>query len=317
MDDLGSVYSDNTAEEEIFQHLELHFRLTGGNQMSWMVGINIVFSDTNIQLTQIVYLQQVLKQFEMDNCRSVTTLFKNHVLVKNEGILKEITEFQAIIGSLIYAAVGTQPDLAYATTCLTQFASNPGPEHWIAAKRILWYVKGTLNFGLTYRRSNQVVTHIEGYADASYSSNISDWQSFLGQYFLFNDCLISWKSKKQRSVATSTTEDECMSLLEASRQMVWLRQAVKDLGIERTFELKGDNTGSISLVNNPVFHTWSKHIEVHYHYVRECLQRKVFFLSYISTTEDVADLFMKGLDRVKHQVFSSKIHCNSPREVIE
>ena len=92
---------------------------------------------------------------------------------------------------------------------------------------------------------------------------------------------------------------------------------MSDLRIPASFTLKGDNTGSISLAKNPVFHARSKHIDVHYHYVREKMEEKLFSLVYVPTGENAADLFTKGLDKTKHQLFSSKIHCDSPGEVLK
>jgi hypothetical protein len=136
---------------------------------------------------------------------------------------------------------------------------------------------------------------------------------------MLGEALISWRSYKQRSVATSTTEAEYMALSDASRQLIWLRNAIHKL--ERkpklSFILHGDNNGSLSLVKNPVFHKRSKHIDLHFHFVRERYEDKLFELEYISTNENVADLFTKGLDKGKPILFSSTIHCGSRGEVLK
>lgn len=203
----------------------------------------------------------------------------------------------------MYEAVGTRLDITFATTYFAQFASNPGPEHSTTVKRVLKYIKGTIDFHLTNQRSSQATIRVIGYADASYASNTAERHSFSGQCLLINNCLVSWKTKKQSLVATSTTEAEYMLLSEAARQMGWMRQAIKDLRIKTTFELKGDNTGSIAVANNPVFHTRSKHIDVHFHYVREKLAETLFSLDNVPTGDNYADLFTKGLGQVKYPCF--------------
>lgn len=138
----------------------------------------------------------------------------------------------------MYAAVVTRPDIAYAVTFLSQFSSHPGPNHWVAGKRILRYVKGTRQHGLTYARSKSNSAEVICYADTNYASNPKDRRSFLGWCFVIMDCLVSWKTRKHRWEATSTSNTQYMALSEVARGMVWMRQAMTDLKIPASFTLK-------------------------------------------------------------------------------
>lgn len=127
----------------------------------------------------------------MKECRPVSTPLENQSLMTHPEEAIKTSEFQAIIGSRMYAAVGTRPDIAYAVTFLAQFSSHPGPDQWIAAKRVLRYIKGTIQLKLIYPQSNSSSAEIIGYADANYASNPKDRRSFSGQCFLINICLVS------------------------------------------------------------------------------------------------------------------------------
>lgn len=221
----------------------------------------------------------------------------------------------------MYAVIGTRPDLAYTVTLLSQFSSNPTPEHLTAAKRVLRYIKGTINTCIFFSKGTPNATNtpkqllLTGYSDASYASCVDTRRSFSGYVFTLNNCTISWCSQKQRSVAVSSTESEYMALSLTARNAIWLRNALSELLTSTTkgvpsptgtlFEvsLLCDNQGSIALAHNPAQHKRSKHIDVHYHYTREKLEECFFSLSYVATGDNIADIFTKSLDRVKHQHF--------------
>lgn len=109
--------------------------MTDLGQINWIVRINLVFSDQEIRLTQTAYIQRVLERLKMMDCRTVTTPFENHGLIPAEpgtAKPKEIQHYQAVVRSLMYAATGTRPDILFATTFLSQFSINPGPDHLVA-----------------------------------------------------------------------------------------------------------------------------------------------------------------------------------------
>lgn len=191
--------------------------MTDLGPISWIVGINVVVSDKEIRLTQTAYIQRILERFEMIDCRTVTTPFENHGLIPAEpgtANTSEIQHYQAVVGSLMYAAKGTRQDILFATTFLSQFSVNPGPDHLVALQRVLRYLRGTMDLGFVYSRKQHNQMELVRYADASHASDIHTRRLFSGNCFLLNHCLVTWRTKKQKSVAISSTEAEYMALSE-------------------------------------------------------------------------------------------------------
>ena len=162
--------------------------------------------------------------------------------------------YASLIGSLMYLAVATRPDIAYAVHRLGSFTSNPDMSHWMAAKRILRYLSGTRNHGITYRakETDNNETNLLGYSDASYANN-NDLTSVSGYVFLMNEGAITWGSKKQNDVSLLTTESEYISLAETAKEVTWLRNLLKDLGYvqPKPTVIFGDNSGSLAIAKNP------------------------------------------------------------------
>jgi hypothetical protein len=171
-------------------------------------------------------------------------------------------------------------------------------EHWNAVKHLLRYVKGTLDLYLTFRHTPTSPTLI-GYADADWGGDPETRRSTTGYVFKSFGGPIAWKSKRQTTVALSTTEAEYMATTDAAKEATWLLRLIHDLGIEydQALPLYNDNNGCVALANNPVHHERSKHIGMRHHFIREKVEDKTIDLRHISTEKNVADLLTKGLAR--------------------
>ena len=163
------------------------------------------------------------------------------------------------------------------------------------AKRVLKYVSGTMHYDIRYK-SNTIV-RLEGYMNADWVGYKADRQSTSGFVFSHDNRAISWRSKKQPIFALSNIEAEYMDAIVATCEDVWLKRILKDLGvpIKDLILLYYDNMSSIYLARNLVFHARTKHIEVHYHFIRERVQARDICLLHINTNLQVADIFTKGL----------------------
>ncbi len=146
-----------------------------------------------------------------------------------------------------------------------------------------------------YEAKNQVQVH--GYMDANWASNVSDRKSTSGFMFSFGSGVVSWSSKKQPIVALSSTEAEYRGVAIVACEVVWLQKLLSDLGqsVDAHVVIYYDNISSILLANNPVYHARTKHIEVHYHFIREKILVKEIDLIHVSTEDQVADIFTKAL----------------------
>uniref|UniRef100_A0AAV1V1C5 Uncharacterized protein n=1 Tax=Peronospora matthiolae TaxID=2874970 RepID=A0AAV1V1C5_9STRA len=170
----------------------------------------------------------------------------------------------------MYIMVGTRPDLAVAVGVLSQFAADPCPTHWQALKRVFRYVQGTQTHGIEFQATSN--DKLQGYSDAYWAGDVETRRSTSGYAFLMNNGCIIRRSKKQRTLALSSTEAEYMALTEATQEAVWLKAFLCDIGEVKNDEaakIYEDNQGSSALAKNPEFHKRTKHIDIRYHFVRE------------------------------------------------
>jgi hypothetical protein len=212
--------------------------------------------------------------------------------------------YREVIGSLMYAAIGTRPDITYAVTALSQYLQNPGRPHWEQAKRVIRYLKGTRDHELKYGASGG----IEGFSDANWGNDIDDRHSICGYAFTLNGGAISWSSKKQSVVALSSTEAEYIAITHAAKEATWLRHLLSEiyspLVLKYPMILYSDNKSAIELVKNATFHSRTKHIAIRYHYVREAYNDGIISLDHRGTEDMPADVFTKPLIRIKLNKFS-------------
>ena len=214
--------------------------------------------------------------------------------------------YRKMVGSLIYIMIGTRPDLSYAVTKLSQSMSKPTKAHLSLAKHVLKYIKGTLNYCLTFKKSD-VPLKLIGYCDSDWGTS-EDRRSITGYGFQLSEQgpLISWKSKKQKVVALSTCEAEYMAMTCAVQEANFLRQLYSDVtnSEKESVILHVDNKGAIELAKNPVYHQRSKHIDIRYHFIREQVERNIVDLIYVPSDENIADIFTKPASKQKLTKFS-------------
>jgi hypothetical protein len=210
--------------------------------------------------------------------------------------------YRRIVGSLIYMTI-TRPDLSYAVGVVNQFMQTPQKPHLDAVRRILRYIKHTLQCGIFYEAKSQLQVH--GYTDVDWAGNVSDRRSTSGFMFSFGSGAVSWSSKKQSTVALSSTEAEYKGAAIATCEVIWLQKLLSDLGqlVDAPVVIYYDNISSILLANNPVYHARTKHIEVHYHFIREKVLAKEIDLINVNTEDQVADIFTKALGTDKLRKF--------------
>ena len=174
---------------------------------------------------------------------------------------------------------------------------HPTTTHFKAAKRILRYIKGTINFGLYYSISDDY--KLVGYSDSDWGGDVDDRKSTSGFVFFIGETAFTWMSKKQPIVTLSTCEAEYVAATSCVCHAIWLRNLLKELNLpqEEPTKIFVDNKSAIALAKNPVFHDRSKHIDTRYHYIRECVTKMDVQLEYVKTNDQVADIFTKPLKR--------------------
>jgi len=146
------------------------------------------------------------------------------------------------------------------------------------------------------------------YSDSDYAGDLIKRRSQTGYFFKLANGAISWQSRAQKTVALSSTEAEYMALSDCSRQAVWMQQLYSELGLpQRRTPICADNQGSIFIGSNPVQERRTKHIDVRYHYIRECVEDGKVELFWVPTDENPADMFTKNLGHVKFLNFRSML----------
>jgi hypothetical protein len=216
-----------------------------------------------------------------------------------QPLSQHITQYQSIVGALMYAACATRPDIAYSISALSQYSARPNAQHFNALKRVLRYLRGSTNLSLTFTGTSDLTPELVAYTDSDWASNQDDRRSVTGYVFALSGGPVSWASRRQRTVAQSTVEAEYMATAEAVKEAIWWRRFLGELGqpTDSPTTVYSDNAGSISLAHNPEHHARTKHIDVKYHLTREHLQLGTISLQRVPTDENTADVFTKALSR--------------------
>ena len=192
---------------------------------------------------------------------------------------------------------------------------NPKKPHLEAARRILRYVRGTMDYGLFYKKDQDC--KIVGYCDADNAGDHDTRLSTTGYFFKIGSGTVSWCSKRKPTISLSTTKTEYRAAAMAAQESTWLMQLMEDLHQPRDYKVSiyCDNRSAICLAENPVFHARTKHVEVHYHFIREKVLQEEIELLYVKTEDQVADLFTKGLGVDKFEKFRRQLNMVRRMEV--
>ena len=287
------------------------FEMTDQGEIHFVLGMTIKRDRENktMFINQQKYLESVLDRFGMANCKPISTPIEtvyHKRTEEEEGFDQNL--YQQAMGCLTYISTATRPDISVAVSILSSYMSDPSKEHWSGVKRLLRYIKGTLNFGLKYSASesneeNEDGDELYGYSDANWAGDVDSRRSTSGYVFKVGNCTVSWCSKKQASVTKSTTEAEYVALSQATQEAIWMRQLLSDIGCksEQPTTLYEDNQGAIEISKNARFHNRTKHIDVRFHFIREKVVSKEVKVIYCSTEDMLADIMTKGLTKKKFQ----------------
>ena len=305
---------------ELKKMLSDEFLMTDLGPVAHYLGVQVSRDRYNrtLTMTQTPYLIKVLGDHGMLDCNSIKTPVETGInLVPStiQATADDTKAYQSAIGSLMYAMTATRPDIAFAVSVLSRFSSKPDTTHWKALKRVFRYLNGTLHRGITYggvdpldHRDDRVLT---GYSDADWGGCEDIRKSTGGYVYLINGAAVSWSSKRQATVALSSCEAEYMAVTQATKEAVWLRQLLGNLGLQEQAKASTmlfiDNQGAIALSNNPEFHTRTKHIDIQHHYVRDKVNDHTIQLKHVSTSNMAADGLTKALPDVKFQQFLNLI----------
>ncbi|SCV68075.1 BQ2448_196 [Microbotryum intermedium] len=310
VDDLIMASPNLSEIERILTGLEREYSIKHLGPAKYILGIQLKRkSNRSITISQEAYINDVLKRFDMIECNPTSTPMAPNLKLEpslTEPTALEKTHYLQAIGSLLYASLGTQPDIIYAVTYLAHFSSCPGPAHWTAIKTVLCYLKGTTAMGLTYLRTPAPLHGFSGYSDSDWGACVLTSRSTMGFSFHLAGAAVSWSSKVQNRVANSSTDAEYIGLLHAGKEAVFLRQLLAELGIPITSPtlICGDNQGANVLTKSPQFHQCTRHICLREHFIWDMVRLGNITVQYILMQDMTADIFTKTLG---HELFCG--HC--------
>lgn len=310
VDDLIIAASDESLLNETKQMLKDKFNMKDLGKLSYFLGIDFKQENGLVKMNQRRYLLKVLDRFEMVNCKPRSTPSELKIDCTDSNPV-DSRKYREVVGSLIYAMTCTRPDICWIITRLSQYLSKPLESHWVAVKHVLRYIRGTLDYELCYKKCTDGLALI-GYSDADWASSEDDRRSTSGYCFSLTRTgpLISWKSRKQPTVALSSCEAEYIALAAAVQEGLYLKQwfaiteGIVEQGPVLIFE---DNQGTIALSCNPVSRQRSKHIDIRYHFIREVLNKGIITLQYCPTGDMVADVLTKPSTKFQLNKFGDYI----------
>ncbi|KAG7536804.1 Ribonuclease H-like superfamily [Arabidopsis suecica] len=303
VDDL--LFTGNSAEllEEFKRSMKREFDMTDLGKMRYFLGIEVIQKpEEGIFICQRKYAAEVIERFGMQHhnpvCNPIVPGQKIGRDVAGEKI--DATLYKQMVGSLMYLTA-TRPDLMFVVCLISRFMASPTQLHLAVAKRVLRYLKGTLDCGVWYKRG--AMSDLVAYTDSDYAGDIDDSKSTSGYVFMMSGGAVSWSSRKQPIVTLSTTEAEYVAAVACACQAIWMRRILKEISHVQAEEMVVlcDNTSTIKLSKNAVMHGRSKHIRVRYHFLRDLTKQGIITLAYCNTEMQLADMMTKPLKLVSFQ----------------
>jgi hypothetical protein len=248
------------------------------------------------KISQEAYLRQVLKRFGMENCKAVSTPMVENLTKAEDG--QPDKEYMSLVGSLMWAAIISRPDLMQAVNQLCRHLTSSGPEHMAAAKHLLRYIFGTLPLGLVFK-PDKYGLQLVGYVDADWGGCKDTRRSTSAYVFKLVGATISWSTKRQATVATSSAEAELQAASWATKEAIWLARLLTSMGVPQPSPvvLYEDNQSCIALSKDAVQHKRTKHVDIQHFFVRECVERRLVKLYYVPTEHQLADMLTKPVGR--------------------
>lgn len=248
------------------------------------------------------YAVEVIERFGMMDYNPVNNpIVCGQKIGKDEaGEKVDATLYKQMVGSLMYLTA-TRPDLMFAVSLVSRFMASPTQMHFAVVKRIMRYLRGTLECGIWYKRGER--SSLVAYTDSDYVGDMDDSKSTSGYVFMLSGGAVAWSSRKQPIVTLSTTEAEYIAAATCACQAIWMKRILEEIGLAQTEELVllCDNTSTIKLSKNAVMHGRSKHIRVHYHFLRDLSREGIVKLTYCNTEMQLADIMTKPLKLASFQ----------------
>ncbi|KAD7477010.1 hypothetical protein E3N88_00146 [Mikania micrantha] len=275
VDDIIFASSDPKLCDAFTELMTKNFEMSAMGELQFFLGLQIKQSPDGIFIHQSKYTKDLLKKFDLQNSKHCSNPMSSTTQLDADLKGKSVDEtlYRCMIGSLMYLTA-SRPDIMFATCVCARFQAAPKESHLIAVKRIFRYLQGTQSLEIWYSTGHSC--KLVAFSDSDYAGCKLTRKSTSGGCQFLGNCLVSWQSKKQTYVATSTAEAEYIAAASCTSQILWLQSQLLDYGIkESKTPLLMDSASALCIVKNPVQHSRTKHIEIRHHFIRDCFEKVV------------------------------------------
>lgn len=312
VDDFIIAASNEGVLNNVKMMLTERFKMKDLGKLRHFLGIDFNQTDGQVKMSQKRYVTKILERFEMQDCRSRETPCEPKLeYTEDAEKMKEPRKYREAVGSLIYLSTCTRPDITFVVSKLSQHFAEPTEEHWNTVKHVFRYLKGTAEQESCFKRSETEKLGLRVYSDADWASDVTDRRSTSGYCASLSEgsSLISWKARKQATVALSTCEAEYISLASAIQECMYLEQLLRGIDKYQYAQTKvyEDNQGTIALAKNPVNRQRCKHIDIKYHFIRETVNSGRVILEYCPTEQMIAEVLTKPTTKIKLKKFAQDL----------
>jgi len=337
VDDIVAASENPEALSWVQENIKQHFKITDQGDIKSVLNVDVLRTKAGISLGQPGYIQKILDRFQMENSKPAYTPLPSGGIQHTDDpeYCSEADKetFQQLVGSVNYLACYTRPDIAYAVHALSRYVAKPTILALAAGKYLLRYLKTTQDYRISFPQlsSGRELT-LQVYTDADFANQKATYtpdeeytvrnkvvmpvnthnsprKSVTGMITLLNGTPISWLSKQQPIIATSTQMAEYIAAAEGGKEALWLRSLLKSLQLwkEAAIPLHMDNQAAIQLCKNPVLHKATKHIDIVYHKIRELAAEAIVDIIFTESSEQKADVLTKPLNRMQIETFCRNI----------
>lgn len=316
VDDMTIVAKSKSDVAHVIAELKKHFKLRDLGETSYLLGVAITRdrAQRSISLSQQTYIEDFLQKFGFQDLKGVSTPMDPGVKLSMDHCPKTDEDWEymkdkpyaQLVGTLMYLAIATRPDIAKAVSVLSRFSAKPGKMHWLAAVHLCRYLTKTKALKLVLAPDLTTPELFTTFSDANHADKHDDGKSTSGMLVKIGSGAISWAARFQSIIALSTTEAEYVSAVSAGQELIWMRQFLAELGYD--FDgpslLCVDNKSAIQVARNPEHHGRMKHLDLRFYWLRDMVEKGLICVEYLQTEDMPADILTKPLSKqqVEHGV---------------
>ncbi|KAJ9542267.1 hypothetical protein OSB04_028773 [Centaurea solstitialis] len=312
VDDIIFGSADISLCKDFESLMQKEFKMSMMGELTFFLGLQVKQSSKGIFINQAKYVQDVLKKYKLSEASPMRTPMATSLKLHKDisGISVESKLYRGMIGSLLYLTA-SRPDIMFSTCVFARYQSDPKESHMLVVKRILRYLKKTPSLGLWYPLYSGF--DLLAYTDSDYGGCQVDRKSTSGSCHFLGGKLVSWSSKKQNCISTSTAEAEYVAAASCCSQALWMQTQLRNYGYTfNKIPILCDNKSAIAISKNLVQHSKTKHIDIRYHFLKHQVEEGNVEMYFVNTEFQLADLFTKALDEKRFTFLIEKIGMTGP-----